>query len=120
MRLQPVLFYKSAPIAPHAPLAPAASRAPRKTFTRRRGDVSQQIRLVSQVVFGGIAVLVGIQFVMWVHYFENGGTGAKVTRPGGVEAWLPIAALMNLKAFVLTGEVPEIHPPGMFMLVAFL
>ena len=93
---------------------------PRKPFTRRRGDLSQQIRLASQVLFGGIAVLVGVQFVMWVHYFESGGATSKVTRPGGVEAWLPIAALMNLKAFVLTGNVPQIHPAGMFMLIAFL
>lgn len=91
-----------------------------KAFARRRGDVSQQIRLASQILFGTIALLVGIQFVLWVRYFEHGGSTLKVARPGGVEAWLPIAALMNLKAFVLTGVIPEIHPAGMFMLIAFL
>src|SRR6478672_8262679 len=93
---------------------------PRKPFSRRRGDISQQIRLASQIVFGSLALLVGVQFVMWVRYFESGGVTARVARPGGVEAWLPIAALMNLKAFLLTGDVPQIHPAGMFMLIAFL
>jgi polyferredoxin len=37
-----------------------------------------------------------------------------------VEAWLPIAALMNLKTFLLTHQVPAAHAAGMFMLIAFL
>lgn len=121
MRPQPVLFYTSAPPAPPVlQTTTVAPRLTRKSFTRRRGDTSQQIRLASQIVFGSIAILVGIQFVLWVRYFESAGTTMRVARPGGVEAWLPIAALMNLKAFALTGEVPQIHPAGMFMLVAFL
>jgi polyferredoxin len=101
MRAQPVILYK-------------------KPFTRRRGDRSQRVRQAVQGAFGAIALLVGLQFVLWVRYFESGGTALKVARPHGVEAWLSIAALMNLKAFVLTGQVPEAHPAGMFMLVAFL
>jgi polyferredoxin len=57
---------------------------------------------------------------MWVRYFESGGTTLRVARPDGVEAWLPIASLMNLKLFVLTRSVPEMHVAGMFMLMAFL
>src|SRR6266540_5597315 len=106
MRTQPVTFHRSPPA--------------KKSFTRRGGDVSQRIRLATQVVFGAIAVLVGVQFVAWVRYFENGGATVKVARPDGVEAWLPIAALMNLKAFILTGRVPAVHAAGMFMLIAFL
>jgi polyferredoxin len=87
---------------------------------RRHGDVSQRIRLATQVAFGAGAVAVGVQFVMWVRYFENAGLTTRVARPDGVEAWLPIAALMNLKSFVLTGEVPQAHAAGMFMLIAFL
>ena len=89
-------------------------------FVRRRGDRSQEIRLASQIVFGGIAALVGAQFILWVRYFEQGGRTIKVARPDGVEAWLPIASLMNLKALLLTGQVPPVHAAGMFMLIAFL
>ena len=41
-------------------------------------------------------------------------------RPAGVEGWLPIAALMNLKVLLGTGDVPTLHPAGMFLLLAFL
>ena len=122
MNPQPVVFYSSAPGT-----RAAASAAParitvrtKKAFTRRRGDVSQRIRFGVQLFFGAIALWVGIQFVMWVRYYESGGTTLRVARPDGVEAWLPIASLMNLKAFVLTRTVPEMHAAGMFMLVAFL
>jgi polyferredoxin len=67
-----------------------------------------------------MALLVGIQFILWVRYFEHAGRTLKVGRPDGVEAWLPIAALMNLKALILTGEVPRVHGAGMFLLIAFL
>ena len=93
---------------------------PKKLYARRREDRSQQIRLTVQLAFGGIAVAVGVQFYLWVRYFEAAGRTLRVARPPGVEAWLPIAALMNLKDFVLTHTVPQIHPAGMFMLIAFL
>lgn len=73
-----------------------------------------------QLCFGAIALWVGIQFIIWVRYFESGATTLRAERPDGVEAWLPIASLMNLKALILTGAVPEIHAAGMFMLIAFL
>ena len=124
---EPLAFYRIPPAA--QPLAPARSTGgrlrpsggtPRKPFTRRRGDRSQQIRRLVQIGFGAVAVLVGIQFYLWVRFYETGGQSLRVSRPAGVEAWLPIAALMHLKDFVLTGHVPAIHPAGMFMLIAFL
>src|ERR687890_432707 len=103
---QPIAFHRTSPA--------------KKAFVRRRDDRSQQVRLISQIGFGAIAILVGVQFVLWVRYFEHAGETMKVARPDGVEAWLPIAALMNLKSFVLTGQVPQAHAAGMFMLMAFL
>ena len=93
---------------------------PKKAFTRRRGDASQQIRTWVQFGFGAVALLVGIQFYLWVRYYETAGTSWQVSRPPGVEAWLPIASLMNTKALLLTGDVPAVNPAGMFMLIAFL
>jgi polyferredoxin len=92
----------------------------RKAFTRRRGDHSQTVRSWVQFGFGAVALLVGAQFYLWVRYYETGGAGWKVSRPPGVEAWLPIASLMNTKALLLTGEVPAVNAAGMFMLLAFL
>ena len=124
---QPVILYRSAaaierrdPAAIEPPSPAPAVRIRKKPFTRRRGDRSQQIRLGVQSAFGLIVLWVGVQFVIWVRYFENAGETLKVARPDGVEAWLPIASLMNLKAFLLTRQVPEAHAAGMFMLISFV
>jgi polyferredoxin len=92
----------------------------KKTYSRRRGDTSQQVRGATQLAFAGIAVWVGLQFYVWVRFYETGGASMRVARPDGVEAWLPIAALMNLKTLLVTRQVPSAHAAGMFMLIAFL
>ena len=43
-----------------------------------------------------------------------------MTRPPGVEGWLPSPALMNLKYWLMTGLVPDAHAAGTFLLLAFL
>ena len=52
--------------------------------------------------------------------FTGARAGSSVARPAGVEGWLPIAGLMNLKYWLLTGHIPAIHPAAMFLLLAFL
>ena len=94
---------------------------PKKKLIRRtEKDNSQAIRRAFQFVFVAINVWVGVTFYLWTRYFETGGTTRYVERPAGVEGWLPIASLMNLKLLALTGKIPEIHPAGMFLLIAFL
>ena len=117
------MFYRFIPVTPAAgPDARSSSSAvsAKKSFTRRQADHSQPIRLAVQSLFGLIALAVGIQFYLWVRYFETGGQTIRVARPDGVEAWLPIASLMNLKVFILTRRVPDVHAAGMFMLIAFI
>ena len=96
---------------------PKAKKKPRR---RRAADRSQVLRRVFQVVFLALNVWIGAQFVLFVRYYESAGRGIRVGRPAGVEGWLPIASLMNLKVFLLTGGMPRVHPAGMFLLIAFL
>ncbi len=77
------------------------------------------MRRTIQLLFFALNVWIGVQFFLFVRYFENGGQGLRVSRPPGVEGWLPIASLMNLKVLLLTGSVPQIHPAGLFLLLAF-
>ena len=94
-------------------------RAAKKKLVRRAGrDLSQPLRRSMQALFVLLNVYIGVEFWFFVRHFESGG--AALSRPAGVEGWLPIAGLMNLKYFLLTGHVSPIHPAAMFLLVAFL
>jgi polyferredoxin len=60
-----------------------------------------------------------VLFYFWVRQFE-GGTHMITNRPPGVEGWLPIAGMMNFKYWLLTGDVPPVHPAAMFLLITFV
>ncbi len=103
---------------------PAVLAAPprqKKTFIRRiAADRSQRTRHIVQGLFAALNLGLGIQFYLWVRFYERGGVGLHVARPAGVEGWLPIAGLMNSRLLVETGHVPAIHPAAMFLFLAFL
>jgi polyferredoxin len=102
-------------------LSPAPPTAGRKRLVKRSApDRSQTWRRAFQLAFLALNVWIGIQFYLFVRYYETGGRGIPLDRPPGVEGWLPIAALMNLKVLAATGRIPQLHPAGMFLLVAFL
>ena len=91
-----------------------------RVYDRRPEEPVAWIRRGVQLSFLFLNVWIGLQFYFWVRYFETGGATPYYSRPPGVEGWLPIASLMNLKFFAATGTVPTVHPAGMFLLVAFL
>jgi polyferredoxin len=95
--------------------------AEKKKFVRRIApDRSQRIRQIVQGLFVALNGWIGLQFYLWVRYYERGGQGLSVARPAGAEGWLPIAGLMNFKYFLATGLIPAIHPAALFLFVAFL
>jgi polyferredoxin len=94
---------------------------PKKKLIRRTGrDYSQQLRLSVQLAFLALNVWIGVLFYQWVRWAETAGQTLAVERPAGVEGWLPIAGLMQLKYVVVTHQWPAIHPAGLFLFVAFL
>lgn len=102
-------------------IAPASDPTPRKKLVRRlRADRSQMVRHIVQWAFVALNLWLGVEFFLWVRFFETGGSGRFVNRPTGAEGWLPIAGLMNFKYFLSTGQVPAIHPAAMFLFGAFL
>jgi len=72
-----------------------------------------------QGVFLTLNLYLGVLFYFWVRQFE-GGTHVITNRPPGVEGWLPIAGMMNFKYWLLTGDVPPVHPAAMFLLITFV
>lgn len=82
---------------------------------RRRIEWSRHL---VQAGFLAAVLLVGWEFVAWVHGLEAGRVvGA---RPPGVEGFLPIAALLSLCHLFSTGEVHAVHPAGLVILLLIL
>jgi len=92
----------------------------KKLLKRAAKDRSQTLRRAFQLAFLALNVWVGVEFYLFVRYYETGGRSIRVSRPPGVEGWLPIASLMNLKVLLMSGNVPALHPAGMFLLIVFL
>ena len=93
---------------------------PRKKLVRRADrDYSQTLRRSFQFAFLLWNLYLGRTFYLWVRDFETSGQ-ASSSRPPGVEGYLPIAGLMNLKYWLVTGHVPSLHPAAMFLLITFL
>ena len=91
-----------------------------KAFVKTDQSSAPRLRRWFQAAFLILNIWIGVEFYLFVRYYESGGGTPWVPRPAGVEGWLPIASLMNLKAFLTTGAVPLLHPAGMFLLIAFL
>lgn len=103
-------------------VAPEGGPARPKNPLIRRAvpDRSQQVRRIVQVTFLGLNAWIAIEFLRWTHYFESQGTAPYVARPAGVDGWLPIAGLMNLKYLLVTHHIPAIHPAAMILGGVFL
>jgi polyferredoxin len=102
-------------------LASAPASTPRKPLVRRTSpDRSQLTRRTVQLTFLALNAWIGIQFLLWVRFFESHGSTLAVDRPAGVDGWLPIAGLMNLKYWFLTHRFPAIHPAAAVLMAVFL
>jgi polyferredoxin len=75
-------------------------------------------RHIVQAGFLLAVLLVGWDFVRWVHGLERGVVVGE--RPPGVEGFLPIAALLSLRHLVQAGEVHPVHPAGLVILALVL
>lgn len=75
------------------------------------------LRNVIQILFAFIVLYIGVTFIVFVSQVENGALST-VSRPAGVEAFLPISALVGLKAWLGTGSFDPIHPAGLVLFLA--
>jgi polyferredoxin len=87
---------------------------------RTAPDRSQRIRLIVQSLFILLNVFLCVQFYFFVRYFETASTGPHLARPAGVDGWLPIAGLMNLRYLLATGRIPAIHPAALVLFLTFI
>jgi len=78
------------------------------------------IRSVVQWCFMFWVVGIGVRFGMFVNAIESGVTSPWVSRPPGVEGFLPIGALTSLKYWLVSGEIHPVHPAALVIFLAIL
>ena len=88
-----------------------------KLFARQKIVV---LRALIQWGFFFWVVFIGIRFGMFVRHFENGGTTPFVSRPPGVEGFLPIGALVSLKYWLVSGTINPVHPAALVIFLSIL
>jgi polyferredoxin len=99
----------------------SSSKPTRKKLIRRIDrEYSQTLRLAVQLLLVTLNAWIGVQFYLWVRWAESGGRALEVSRPAGVEGWLPIEGLMQLEYFLVTRQVPRVHAAGFFLFTSFL
>jgi polyferredoxin len=79
----------------------------------------QAIRFWVQIAFILLCLWIGVEFTLWVRYHQ-GISSLALSRPPGVEGFLPISSLMSLWYWLQTGDFNTIHPAGMMILAAII
>ncbi len=93
-------------------------RRPRMARRRTRPRPPFPRRLAVQLLTLTVILGIGFQFANWVAHLEAGRIAG--VRPPGVEGFLPIAALISLKHWLVSGEFSLIHPAGLVILLLAL
>jgi ferredoxin len=65
-------------------------------------------------------LLLGVQLGLFVRHFTSKGAAAYYPRFPGVEAFLPIGALVSLKNWLVNGEIEALHPAALVLLLTFI
>ena len=80
----------------------------------------QRVRIAVQWGFLFFSLYLGVTFYRFVLHFKSGGATPFVARPDGVEAFLPISALVSLKGGLASGSINAIHPAALVIFLAAL
>ena len=65
-------------------------------------------------------VVIGIRFGLFINSVESGAAAPLVSRPPGVEGFLPIGALTSFKYLLLTGKIHPVHPAALIIFLTIV
>jgi polyferredoxin len=91
----------------------------KRTLWRLKED-SQYFRSAVQLSFVLLCLWIGTEFYLFMKWGISDGQAVFFSRPPGAEGFLPISALISFKYWIQTGIINEIHPSGLFILIAIL
>ena len=77
------------------------------------------LRAIVQWCFLAWVIGIGVRFALFVNTVESGSVPL-VSRPAGVEGFLPIGALTSLKYWFSTGIIHPVHPAALIIFLAIL
>lgn len=77
-------------------------------------------RAVIQWGFFAWVLFIGIRFGIFVRHFETAGATPLVSRPPGVEGFLPIGALAGTKLWLATGDINPVHPASLVIFITIV
>lgn len=81
---------------------------------------ARAFRILVQWAFFAWIIYLGVRFWFFVRHFESGGATAYMSRPPGIEGFLPIGALISLKHWVTNGIVDHVHPAALVLFLTFV
>lgn len=81
---------------------------------------SDFLRTTVQASFVLLCIWIGIEFHLFMRWGISQGNAPFISRPPGVEGFLPISALISLKYWLETGVINDIHPSGLFIFIAIV
>ncbi|WP_052342647.1 4Fe-4S binding protein [Bacillus sp. EB01] len=91
-----------------------------KYYKRVKRHPIQYTRMAVQIAFAFFMLFVGFRFYQFYQHFNLMGIERLVPRPGAVEGFLPVSALVGLKVWVTTGIFDPIHPAGLVLFTFFV
>ncbi|MCL2760292.1 MAG: 4Fe-4S binding protein [Desulfuromonadales bacterium] len=80
----------------------------------------QPLRTVVQLAFLGITIYIGFEFYRFVMFCKSGGAAPLVTKPNGVEGFIPISGLLGLRDWITSGQLNIIHPAATVILLTVI
>lgn len=91
----------------------------RRTLWRLKTD-SEFLRSATQLAFVALCLWIGVEFYLFIQWGLSPNIESFTERPPGAEGFLPISALMSLKYWFQTGIINDVHPSGLFILLAIV
>jgi ferredoxin len=80
----------------------------------------ETLRSLIQWGFFAWIAFMGIRFGLFVRHFESGGVAPFVSRPAGVDGFLPIGALVSLKHWLAAGVINPLHPAAVVIFLSII
>lgn len=79
---------------------------------------NSKLRLLVQIFFILVVAGIGIKFMAFLQQAYSGQP--TISRPAGVEGFLPVSALVGLKSWLSSGTFDQVHPAGLVIFLLIL